>query len=94
MAAISLLAAAREDYDSAFEWYAARSEAAARRFESEIGACLERIARDPDRFVHLDDNHRQARVRRFPYRIAFQIDGVRVMVVAIVHHSRRPGTWR
>lgn len=94
MAAVSLLVAAREDYDSAFDWYAARSQAAARRFEEEIGACLDRIARDPDRFVRLDDSHRQARVMRFPYRIVFQIDGDRITVVAIVHHSRRPGAWR
>jgi toxin ParE1/3/4 len=33
-------------------------------------------------------------VKRFPYRIIFQVDGERVTVVAIAHHSRRPEYWR
>lgn len=44
--------------------------------------------------VDFDTVHRQARVKRFPYRIVFQVAGDRITVVAIAHHSRRPGCWR
>jgi plasmid stabilization system protein ParE len=36
MAAVTLLAAARADFDAAFDWYAARSESAALGFDEEV----------------------------------------------------------
>ncbi len=94
MAAVTLLVAARADFDAAFDWYAARSESAALGFDEEVQACFERIVSDPQRFARLDAIHRQARVSRYPYRIVFQVAGDRITVVAIAHHSRRPGYWR
>jgi len=94
MAEIVLLASAKSDFDAAFNWYAARSESAATRFTEEVANAIERAAHQPDRFGRLDTVHRQARVKRFPYRIIFQVDGERVTVVAIAHHSRRPEYWR
>jgi plasmid stabilization system protein ParE len=94
MTEIVLLASAKADFDAAFDWYAARSESAAIRFAEEVANAIERAAQEPDRFGLLDPTHRQARVKRFPYRIIFTTDGERVTVVAIAHHSRRPDYWR
>jgi plasmid stabilization system protein ParE len=94
MAEIVLLASAKTDFDAAFDWYAARSESAARSFTEEIASAIERASHAPDRFGWLDTIHRQARVKRFPYHIIFRNDGGRVTVVAIAHHSRRPDYWR
>lgn len=94
MAELVLLATAKADFDAAFDWYAARSESAARRFTEEVAGAIERASSEPDRFGRLDTGHRQARVKRFPYRIIFQVDGERLTVVAIAHHSRRPEYWR
>jgi plasmid stabilization system protein ParE len=94
MAEIVLLASAKADFDSAFDWYAARSESAATRFTEQVADAIERASHEPDRFSRLDTVHRQARVKRFPYRIIFQVDGERLTVVAIAHHSRRPDYWR
>jgi len=68
MTEVEFLAGARADFDSAFDWYSARSEAAAKRFLEEVQASLDRIALDPERFAHLDDVFRQARMKRFPDR--------------------------
>lgn len=94
MKEIVLLAGAKADFDAAFDWYAARSESAAIRFSDEIQGSLDRVARDPERFARLDAVNRQARVRRFPYRVIFQVEDDRVTVVAFAHHSRRPDYWR
>jgi plasmid stabilization system protein ParE len=91
---VGFLAGARADFDSAFDWYSARSESASKRFVEEVQASLDRIALDPERFAHLDDVFRQARMKRFPYRIIFQHEGNRITVIAIAHHSRRPEYWR
>ena len=90
---VEFLAGAKADFDSAFNWYSARSESAAKRFIEEVQASLDRIALDPERFAHIDDGFRQARMKRFPYRIIFQHEGNRTTVIAIAHHSRRPEYW-
>jgi plasmid stabilization system protein ParE len=41
MAAVTLLVAARADFDAAFDWYAARSESAALGFDEEVQACFD-----------------------------------------------------
>ena len=91
---VEFLAGARADFDSAFDWYSARGESAAKRSVEEVQAPLDRIALDPGRFAHLDDVFRQARMKRFPYRIIFQHEGNRITALAIAHHSRRPEYWR
>ncbi len=53
MTEVGFLAGARADFDSAFDWYSARSESAAKRFIEEVQASLDRIALDPETFAHL-----------------------------------------
>jgi plasmid stabilization system protein ParE len=65
---VEFLAGARTDFDSAFDWYSARGESAAKRSVEEVQAPLDRIALDPEMFAHLDDVFRQARMKRFPDR--------------------------
>jgi plasmid stabilization system protein ParE len=83
MAEIVLLASAKTDFDAAFDWYAARSESAARRFTEEIASAIERASHAPDRFGWLDTIHRQARVKRFPYQIIFES-----LEIPAARHSR------
>ena len=94
MAEISILAGARADFDAGFDWYAARSESAAIHFENAVADAFERVARDPARFAPIGRVHRQARVKRFPYRVVFRVDGDVVSVIALAHHSQRPGYWQ
>ncbi len=63
MAEIVLLASAKTDFDAAFDWYAARSESAARRVTEEIAIAIERVSHEPDRFGRLDTIQRQVRVK-------------------------------
>jgi plasmid stabilization system protein ParE len=75
MTEVEFLAGSRADFDAALDWYSARSDSAAKHFIEEVQASLDRIALDPERFAHLDDVFRQARMKRFPYRIIFQHEG-------------------
>ena len=94
MADVSLLDGARADFDAALDWYATRSESAALHFAAAMADAVQRVSREPGRFALIDGIHRQARVKRFPYRLIFLIDGNTIAVVAVAHHSRRPGYWR
>lgn len=33
-------------------------------------------------------------MRQFPYSIIYELDPGRIVVLAVVHHQRRPGRWR
>ena len=94
MAGVSLLDGARADFDAALDWYATRSESAALHFAAAVADAVQRVSREPGRFALIDGIHRQARVKRFPYRLIFLVDGNMIAVVAVAHHSRRPGYWR
>ena len=37
---------------------------------------------------------RSIKVRRFPFRLVYQIQPDRIWIVAVAHLSRRPGYWR
>ena len=94
MADVSLLDGAKADFDAAVEWYATRSESVALHFAAAVADTVQRVSRDPERFALINGMHRQALVTRFPYRLIFLVDGNMIAVVAIAHHSRRPGYWR
>ena len=94
MTRLSLLGNAKADFDTAFGWYCERSEAAAIRFMEATVESLTAVSQDPHQFAQLDEIHRQSRIKRFPYHIVFRVDGDRIFVVAIAHHSRRPDYWR
>jgi plasmid stabilization system protein ParE len=94
MLPVEFLPAARRDFDESFDWYAARSPLAALRFVSAVDQAVGGIVADPERCAAVDGVHRQCPVQRFPFRVVYRVASQRVVVVAIVHASRRPGYWR
>jgi plasmid stabilization system protein ParE len=93
MLAVEYLPDAHRDFDESFDWYAARSTQAALSFAEAVDAALSAVAADPERFLAVDDRHRECRLRRFPFRIVYRVVNDRVLVVAIAHAKRRPGYW-
>jgi len=94
MRGAAFLPGVRADFDQAFDWYASRSERAALRFTEAIGETLDRISTAPESYAQIDAIHRQARVKRFPYRVVFRIIDTSVVIVALAHHSRLPDFWK
>lgn len=82
------------EYTAALAWYRAQSGLAADRFESEVERLVGSIAANPSLFPPYDDEHRFARLRRFPYCLVYQAVPDGVQVVALAHVRRRPGYWR
>ena len=90
-----LHADARGEFLLAADWYDAEVPGLGTRFVAEIERCLELLAQRPSigspygrrlrRFV-VDD--------AFPYPLAYAVRGDVIFVVAVAHHSRRPGYWR
>jgi plasmid stabilization system protein ParE len=94
MLTVDFLPGARLDFDESFDWYAEQSREAAARFVDSVDAALHMVATDPQRFIAVDDRHRECPLRRFPFRIVYRILDNRVLVVAIAHAKRKPGYWK
>ena len=94
MRPVDFLPAARIDFDQAFDWYSKRSQLAADRFETAVNVSLRSIAVDPERFAVVRPHYHGCRVERFPYRLIYQIEPTRILVVAVAHAKRRPGYWK
>ena len=75
------------------QFYERRRALLGEEFLSEVEAALERILSCPEcgrASVHAT---RSYRLRRFPFRIFYRLQGETIQVVALAHLSRRPGYW-
>ncbi len=91
---VEIIAAARYEFDEAFDWYAKRSPGAAIGFIAEIDAAIEKIGFDPERFPKTYANCQRCILNHYPYSVIYYHTPERIIIVAIAHAKRRPAYWR
>jgi plasmid stabilization system protein ParE len=82
------------DYESASQWYLARSYTAASKFTDEIGLAIERIAEHPQRWPSGAGGTRKLILQHFPFVVIYRELAAKILIVAIAHGKRRPGYWK
>jgi plasmid stabilization system protein ParE len=92
----SILDEAEADLDQAFEYYQMRRAGLGGEFVDEFRHGVERILEHPGAWQPLDSTYRRYRLHRFPYGIIYRIEpaAARIVIVAVMHMSRRPDWWR
>jgi toxin ParE1/3/4 len=65
-----------------------------RRFIEEIERGIEILLSQPQIGRQLDDELRCFVLGDFPFSLIYQLETDRIWIVAVSHHSRRPGYWR
>ncbi|MGH8500095.1 MAG: type II toxin-antitoxin system RelE/ParE family toxin [Methylococcales bacterium] len=75
-------------------WYAERSEIAARAFSTEIASSVQKIGDAPERWNRYEYGTRRFMLPNFPFSIIYRVHENTVQIVAVPHHRRRPGYWR
>jgi plasmid stabilization system protein ParE len=93
-AGIELLEGAQADLAGTMDWYRKCDPCLAGDLLLCVEETLQRIARYPSSFARQEGEFRRAFVHRYPYRIIYRAQGERIVVVAILHTSRHPQTWR
>ena len=63
-------------------------------FTDEIESILRRILDAPDQSPFLDEDVRRCLARRFPYGVLYTIETDYILIIAVMHCSRKPGYWR
>lgn len=94
MPRISLSDEAQADADSAVDWYIGEGAfVAAEDFINEIERALSLLKQ----FYVLGKGSmhktRSFPLHGFPYSLIYRLHGDSVRIIAIAHHSRRPGYW-
>jgi plasmid stabilization system protein ParE len=91
---VQFLAAAAKELDEALAHYREQGGSAlAERLLAQVEGLLGLVATHPD-LGHLDARGvRRFGLKRFPFDLVYRVDGDRLVVVALVHHRRRPGYW-
>lgn len=91
---IVLLPRAQRDLLNAVVAAEERRTGAGDRLTDEIERRFERLAANPYVGPALSTDLRKLVLRRFPYTLIYQVLPSRVLVRAIMHHRRKPESWR
>jgi plasmid stabilization system protein ParE len=86
--------AALEEYEAAALWYAERDPELAERFVQSVEEAIGRILEAPDRRRIIDQDVRRCLTRVFPYGVLYTIEADFVLILAVMHGSRKPGYWK
>ncbi|MBV8782541.1 MAG: type II toxin-antitoxin system RelE/ParE family toxin [Phycisphaerae bacterium] len=85
---------ALKEFESAAQFYTQRQTDLGLRFIESVEAALNELCESPYRWPFLEQDVRRYLVHVFPYAVLYSIDSDRVLILAIMHCSRRPSYWR
>jgi len=91
---IDFLPPAKDELTEAISYYNAQGEGLGYEFAAEMKRTLERIVQYPDAWSQLSNRTRRCRTNRFPYGVIYQIRKKTLLIVAVMHLSREPETWK
>jgi toxin ParE1/3/4 len=86
--------AADRDIREARAWYRAHSEALEERFLAVLTRTLRNVVEHPFAYEGEEAEVRRVVLSPFPYRVYYHPLPDQVVVLAVVHTSRRPTTWK
>ena len=80
--------------DLAERWYLDEAPHVQASFEEEIDRAYSVISERPELYQTVEAVVRRALVRKFPFSVFYRILPEWIEVIAVVHQSRDPRTWR
>jgi hypothetical protein len=91
---IVFLPPAKGEFTEAITYYNGQSEGLGYEFAAEVKKTLERIVQYPDAWFKLSNRTHRCRTNRFPYGVIYQIREETLLIIAVMHLSREPKTWK
>ena len=91
---VRLTSAAVQDPALAERWYLDEAPHVLASFEAEIDSAFDRISERPHSYQTLQATVRRALVRKFPFSVFYRVLPEWIEVIAVLHQSRDPRTWR
>src|SRR5262245_57610526 len=85
---------AQLEYRDAAGFYENRQPGLGTAFTLAIEETIRRILEAPERWRIIGEDVRRCLTRVFPYGILYTVEQNSVVIIAVMHLSRRPGYWR
>lgn len=94
MNSVPFLPAAREEFLAAASHYEEVAQGLGRDFITAVERAVARLAAFPEHGSPYLLGTRRIVLRRFPFSVIYLVEAEVILVVAVAHHSRKPGYWR
>jgi len=85
---------ALEEYEDAARYYAGCQNGLELRFIACVESAFRQISNAPARWRPFEEDVRRCLVHVFPYAVLYSTESDYVLIIAIMHCSRKPGYWR
>jgi toxin ParE1/3/4 len=85
---------AESDASNAANWYNDQRDGLGEEFLLTLDAKISAIQRNPNQFQIIYKGIRRALTERFPYGIFYTIEHETITILAIIHSSRSPKSWK
>ncbi len=82
------------EYAQAVEYYLQKNPKIAQAFIDAVEETVSRIRETPTRYSIFDEDIRRCMTRKFPYSVLYTIEQDSILILAIMHFSRKPGYWK
>jgi plasmid stabilization system protein ParE len=85
---------ARLEFTEATLYYVEKSPSLGAAFYSEVEDAIEKIVANPELYRTIDEDVRRCLTKRFPYAVLYTIEDKYILLLAIMHCSRKPSYWK
>ncbi|MBD2304895.1 type II toxin-antitoxin system RelE/ParE family toxin [Chroococcidiopsis sp. FACHB-1243] len=82
------------EYAAAVQYYAENRAEVAQAFINAVEDTIYRIRESPTRWRVIDEDIRRCLTRKFPYGILYTVESEYILILAVMHCSRKPGYWK
>lgn len=82
------------EYSEAVQYYAEQKTELAQAFINTVEEAIYRIRESPNRWTLIDEDIRRCLTKKFPYGILYTIESDYILILAVMHCSRKPGYWK
>lgn len=91
---IEVLPEAEAEARAAFLWYFDRSPVAADAFRAELLDAIDGLTFMAKDWPQDDEGTRRYHLKHFPYTVMYEVNALKITVLAIAHQRRRPRYWQ
>lgn len=85
---------ARQEFRESAAFYESERSNLGVVFTNEIESVLFKIVDAPVTWPFIEEDVRRCLAHRFPYGVLYTIETDYILIIAIMHCSRKPGYWR
>ena len=89
-----ILPSARQDLHEASGWYHQINPDLSDEFIEAVNAAFIVIEKHAQLQQKIYNNFRKVNLKKFPYKIIYQVGKEEITIIAVAHHKRHPGYWK